>query len=64
MILSYTKLDVDSPSLREWSLVVIRNLCSWSENVRDILRKLELIGVSEEGKKALDGLGMREVYQK
>ena len=64
MILSNTKLDVDSPTLREWSLIVIRNLCSWSEAIREILRKLELIGISEEGMKALDSLGMREVYQK
>ncbi len=62
MILSNTKLDVDSPTLREWSLIVIRNLCSWSEAIREILRKLELIGISEEGMKALDSLGMREVY--
>ena len=62
MILSNTKLDVDSPTLREWSLIVIRNLCSWSEGIRDILRKLELIGISEEGMQALDSLGMREVY--
>lgn len=64
MILANTKLDVESPTLREWSLIVVRNLCSWSEDVREQLRKLELIGVSEEGKKALDSLGMREVYQK
>ncbi len=62
LILSNTKLDVDSPTLREWSLIVIRNLCSWSEAIREILRKLELIGISEEGMKALDSLGMREVY--
>lgn len=64
IILANTKLDVESPTLREWSLIVIRNLCSWSEGVREILRKLELIGISEEGLKALDSLGMREVYQR
>ena len=62
LILANTKLDVESPTLREWSLIVVRNLCSWSENVRESLRKLELIGISEEGLKALDSLGMREVY--
>ena len=62
MILANTKLDVDSPTLREWSLIVIRNLCSWSESIREQLRKLELIGVSEEGLKALDSLGMRDLY--
>lgn len=62
MILANTKLDVDSPTLREWSLIVIRNLCSWSEAIREILRSLELIGISDEGMKALDSLGMRETY--
>lgn len=49
LILSYTKLDVDNPTLREWSLVVIRNICSWSERIRKDLGSLELIGVSDEG---------------
>ena len=62
LILANTKLDVESPTLREWSLIVVRNLCSWSKNVRESLRKLELVGISEEGLKALDSLGMREVY--
>ena len=39
-ILSHTKMDVDNPMLREWSLVAIRNLCSWSEGIRDDLSKL------------------------
>lgn len=60
--MNYTKLDVDNPTLREWSLVVIRNLCSWSEKVRTDLGNLQLIGVSDEGKQALDSLGMRDAY--
>lgn len=62
LILNYTALDVDNPTLREWSLIVIRNLCSWSEKVRRDLDSLQLIGVSEEGKQALDSLGMRDAY--
>jgi len=53
VILSYTKMDVDNPTLREWCLVVIRNLTSWSDAVREDLKKLELIEVSDEGKEAL-----------
>jgi hypothetical protein len=62
LVLNYTKLDVDNPTLREWSLVVIRNLCSWSEQIRKDLGSLELIGVSDEGKDALDSMGMRDAY--
>ena len=32
-ILSYTKLDVDNPTLREWCIMTIRNLCSWSKAI-------------------------------
>jgi len=49
IILSYAKLDIDNPTLREWSLVFTRNICSWSERVRTLLSKLELIEVSPEG---------------
>mmetsp|Transcript_35555 Transcript_35555/g.48015 ORF Transcript_35555/g.48015 Transcript_35555/m.48015 type:complete len:82 (+) Transcript_35555:140-385(+) len=64
IMLSYTKLDIDNPTLREWSLVVTRNLCSWSEKIRNLLSKLELIEVSPEGKKTLDNLGMKEQFMK
>ena len=40
MMLSYTKMDIDNPMLREWCLVVIRNLTSWSTAVREDLAKL------------------------
>lgn len=64
LVLSYTKLDVDNPTLREWSIVVIRNLCSWSADIRKDLGSLEMIGVSDEGHKALDSLGMKDMYLK
>ena len=63
-ILSNTRLDVDNPTLREWCLVTIRNLTSWSDKIRLDLKALELIEVAPEGKKALDDLGMRDVFQK
>ena len=48
-LLSFTKIDVDNPTLREWCLMVIRNLCSWSEKVQNDLKQLELIEVSPAG---------------
>ena len=36
-ILSHTKMDIDNPMLREWCLVCIRNLCSWSDVIREDL---------------------------
>jgi len=64
LVLSSTRLDVDNPSLREWSLVVVRNLCSWSQHISSELKSLEFIGVSEEGEKALDSLGVKDMYKK
>ena len=52
-ILSYTKLDVDNPTLREWCLMTIRNLCSWSKAIQEDLKKLELIEISPAGKEML-----------
>ena len=63
MILSYTKMDIDNPMLREWCLVVIRNLCSWSNVIREDLAKLQLIDVDPKGKEALDELGMKQVFE-
>ena len=50
LILNHTQLNVDNPTLREWSLVAIRNLCSWSAQIRKDLGDLQFIGVSDEGK--------------
>ena len=63
ILLSHTKMDVDNPMLREWCLVCIRNLCSWSTPIREELSKLQLIEVSPEGKKTLESLGMQKVFQ-
>ena len=62
-ILSHTKMDVDNPMLREWCLVAIRNLCSWSSAIREDLAKLQLIEVSPEGKESLDQLGVKELFK-
>lgn len=63
-LLSYTKIDVDNPTLREWCLMVVRNLCSWSEKVQNDLKQLELIEVSPAGQQALLELGLEEVFRK
>lgn len=64
MILPHTKLDEDNPTLREWSLMTIRNLCVASERIRNELEKLKLIDLGEESKKALEKFGMKEIYEK
>jgi hypothetical protein len=43
LILSHTKLDVDNPSLREWCILFIRNITSWSNDIREKLAKLTII---------------------
>lgn len=63
-MLGYTKLDVDNPMLREWCLMVVRNLCSWSDKVREDLKQLELIEVSPAGQQALEDLGLEEMFRK
>ncbi len=63
-LLSMTKLDIDNPTLREWALVVVRNLTSWSEVIRKSLAGLELIEVDPKGKETLKELGMEDVFKK
>jgi hypothetical protein len=63
-LLGYTKMDVDSPMLREWCLMVVRNLCSWSDKVREDLKSLQLIDISPGGQQALAELGLEEMFKK
>jgi hypothetical protein len=42
-------MDEDNPTLREWCLVVVRNLCMASEKIRNELDKLKLVDLGEEG---------------
>lgn len=64
VILSLTKMDVDAPMLREWCLMVVRNLCSWSGKIRDDLKQLEIIEVSPQGQQALAELGLESMFRK
>jgi hypothetical protein len=64
LVLGYTKMDEDNPTLREWCLLIVRNLCMSSEKIRQELEKLKLVDLGEEGKKALERLGMKEIYDK
>jgi hypothetical protein len=63
-LLSMTKLDIDNPTLREWCLVVVRNLTSWSEVIRKSLAGLELIEVDPKGVETLKELGMEDTFKK
>jgi len=64
LILSFTKLDEDNPTLREWSLLTVRNLCAASEKIRSELDKMKLVDLDIEGKKALERMGMKEIFDK
>eukprot|EP00347_Sterkiella_histriomuscorum_P009052 403342709 len=64
IILYYTKIDEDNPTLREWCLLVIRNLCQSSEKIRSDLEKMNFIDIDTEGKKTLEKIGLKEMYDK
>jgi len=64
IVLSFTKMDEDNPTLREWSLMTIRNLCQASEKIRADLEKLNFVDIDDEGKKALERMGLKEMYDK
>ena len=68
MILAHTKLDIENPTLREWCLLFIRNITSWSDPIRIKLKELSMMeGIGEvSSKKVLDSLGdpLRDMYMK
>lgn len=64
LILSFTKIDEDNPTLREWCLLIVRNLCQASDKIRVDLEKLNFIDIDTEGKKTMEKLGLKEMYEK
>ena len=64
VIISFTKADDDNPQMREWSLMTIRNLCQVSDKIRQRLEKMQQLDIDLEGKKTLERLGVREVFEK
>ena len=64
LVLGYTKMDEDNPTLREWCLLIVRNLCQMSERIKTDLEKMNFIDMDNEGKKTLEKLGLKEMYDK
>lgn len=57
LILYNTKLDIDNPSLREWSILFVKNITSWSDSIREKLNKLTMIdGNSPHDQESLNNL--------
>ena len=64
-------MDVDNPTLREWCLLFIRNITSWSEEIRAKLSKLTMVSDTSgqqdlESLKSFEALGgpMKDMYHK
>ena len=62
LILANSKLDIDNPTLREWCMLTIRNLTSWSEPIRSKLNDLTMLNdqnldADPESKKLFESLG-------
>ena len=70
LVLAHSKLDVDNPTLREWCLLFIRHVTSWSNPIREKLQSLTMIDDKNPGDlesmKAFDALGapLQDMYTK
>jgi hypothetical protein len=72
LIMAHTKLDIDNPTLREWCMLFIRHITSWSEAVRERLKTLTLMDkdgapiTDLESAKSFQALGkpMQDMYKK
>lgn len=41
VILSHTRMDEHNPTMREWCLMIIRNMCQTSSGIREILQSMK-----------------------
>lgn len=41
VILSHTRMDEHNPTMREWCLMIIRNMCQTSSGIREILQNMK-----------------------
>ena len=59
LILANTKLDIDNPTLREWCIFFVRNVTSWSDQIRLKLDNLTLLSGSQDPQsaKSLEAMG-------
>jgi len=48
LILSHTRMDDKNPTLREWCLMIIRNMCQVSEGIRKVLEDLKKVEVKDD----------------
>jgi len=39
--LSHTRMDEHNPTMREWCLMIIRNMCQTSNGIREILGNMK-----------------------
>lgn len=58
LILTHTKMNLQNPTLREWNIVTIRNICFQSELIRQELQDLEKIDLTEQAKDLVQRYGL------
>ena len=54
----HTRMDPHNPTMREWCLMIIRNMCQASEGIRDCLRKLKK--QDEVSQEVIEEIGLKE----
>ena len=55
-------MDEDNPTLREWCLMIIRNICQASDEVRQLLDSIRK--VDKDNVEVIESLGLKSQYQK
>jgi hypothetical protein len=62
IILMNTRIDDNNPTMREWCLMIIRNMCQASEGVRECLRKLKK--QDQVSQDVIQEIGLKEYEEK
>ena len=56
--MGHIRSDYDNPTCREWCVLALRHLCEESEKIREEIKKVKTMDMSEEGKMLMKKLGL------
>jgi hypothetical protein len=60
VILSHTRMDEHNPTMREWCLMIIRNMCQTSNNIREILANMKK--ADKNDLEVMEQIGVKQDY--
>ncbi len=60
-------MDEDNPTLREWCLMTVRNICQNSEQIRKFIEEMKRVegnGLNSVSRERLEEMGLKEEFMR